>query len=933
MIERTTSPTRSRLFFPTSSKHKRRPSFTEDPDKYRDYLKEKESECARTLLWKLSGNYISNNKETVIRSIFHHAEFTLGTTQSFTPQTIYNAISYSIRDRLIEQHNDVLNYFISNKVKQAYFVSIEFLLGRFLRNALLNLNLEDLYRQAALEFGFNLDDLFDEELEVGIGRGGLGRLAACFLDSCATCEYPVSGYGLCYTYGMFKQTINDEGEQVEIPDYWLANENPWMIKRDDIHYLVGFYGTVKNGKDWEPGLTTFAVANDFLIPGYSTKNTLMLRLWSSHPTSYLDEEKFRNSDYDEMIKLSQKCEKITTVLYPNVNIEEGKEMKLMQEYFLSCATIQDILHKHKNYYQKPIHELPNYAAIQLNDTHPVLMTIELLRILIDIEHMNFDNALEITRKIFSFTCHTLLSNSIEKWPVPLFQKVLPRHLHLIYELNQKFLDEYRSTIEMSDTIVAELSIIEESTIKQIRMSNIAVIICNKVNAISKIHKSLMLNGVYETFSMIYPDKFKHITNGVSIRRWLNHCNQPLSNLISNTIGSDEWITNPTLLTQLNDLVNDDFIDKYWQCKLLCKKNLSYYIENTCGIHLEPKIQLFDVQAKPINEYKRQSLLIFYIIHKYFTILDSLNTSENNFDYFCPRAFIIAGKADISNKNAKSMIKLISNVSRIINSDTRIKDLMKVVFIPNYNVSVAELVIPGSDTNEQISLIGTEPFGTSNMKFAFNGSLIIGTRDGSNNEITNCIGEKNSFYFGTLPEFLDVIRESTKEMKIDPYLKRVFDSIKSGYFGDPTNYEEILKSIEENDFHWINYEFSDYIECQNRVDELYTNNRNVWAKMCIESISRMGTFSSDRAINEYAKNIWKIKKCQLPNEVETPKFSPQIDWHCKSIFPAWDDDVHPNKARRNSLGQIRPIDINLNSNSVIHNSSDDGDEDDYIQIDF
>ncbi|OHT07542.1 glycogen/starch/alpha-glucan phosphorylases family protein [Tritrichomonas foetus] len=823
------------------------------------------------LLWKLMADYIPAEKGSVQTSIVNHIEYTIARSRfNFDTFSAYLACSYSVRDRLIELFNDTMEYFISSKAKQVYYMSIEFLMGRFLRNALMNLELEDLYRDSLQDLDIPIDQLFEEEYDPGLGNGGLGRLAACFMDSLATLNLPAWGYGLMYNYGMFKQTIGEDGSQIEIPDYWLNYGDPWRVKKDTVFYNVGFYGTSENGQ-WKPSMTIMAVANDFLIPGYATDNTLALRLWSSKPTSELDEDKFRGGDYYDAITLKQRCENLTSVLYPNDNTPEGKEMRLMQEYFMSSASLQDIIHRLKTQQKLNIHELPNMAAIQLNDTHPAIMVAELMRILLDDECLSFDDAFSITTRVFSYTCHTLMPEALEKWPVPLFEKLLPRHIQIIYQINQSFLDSVRYQFNASGEVMSHISIIEESEPKQVRMANLAVVGSHHVNGVAAIHSDLMKKYVFTDFAALWPEKFCNKTNGVTVRRWLHHCNPGLSGLINEAVGAEDWALHTEKLTAVMDKINDsNFFLKWLSVKQSNKTVLANYIYDQLGIKLNPELQLFDIQVKRIHEYKRQTLNIFNVIHRYLTILEASETEQAE---MTPRAIIFGGKAAPGYYAAKKLIKLINNVARVVNNDTSVGDLLKVVFVPNYNVTIAEMIIPAADINEQISTAGTEASGTSNMKFAFNSSLIIGTWDGANIEIGDAIGNENVFFFGAKADQVDELKATSHNRPINPQLKRVFQCIRAGLFGDPSEYECLIYPIENGDNYLVNYDFPLYVEAQKKVDQAYKDH-NKWVKMCMTSTANMGRFSSDRTISEYAKEIWNIKEYPLPFNPTEGNFAPQ-----------------------------------------------------------
>lgn len=817
------------------------------------------------LLWKLMGNYIPAEKNSVQLSFVNHLEYTIARSRfNYDAFSAYLATSYSIRDRLIELFNDTQEFFVSSKAKQVYYVSAEFLVGRFLRNALLNLELEDLYRESLAELDVSLDDIYNEEYDPGLGNGGLGRLAACFMDSLATLNLPGWGYGLMYSFGMFKQKIGPDGSQMEIPDYWLNFGDPWRIQKPTITHQVSFYGKTENGV-WKPSLTINAVANDFLIPGFSTDNTLALRLWSSKPTIELDEEKFRGGDYFDAITMKQRCENLTSVLYPNDNTYEGKEMRLMQEYFMSSASLKDIIRRLKNNYKVPITDMPKYAAIQLNDTHPTVMAAELLRILIDEEKMSLADALKITRQVFSYTCHTLMPEALEKWDIPLFQNMLPRHMEIIYDLNQYYLDDIRAKFKPSVDVIRNISIIEESNPKRVRMANLAVICSHTVNGVAAIHSELMRLHVFKDFVGFDPSKFINKTNGVTVRRWLHHCNPSLSRLITRVCGDERWALNAEGLTALRFKVDDfNFIREWQSIKYVNKQKLADLVLKTTGIRLDAENQLFDIQVKRIHEYKRQQLNVFSIIYRYISLLEMTPQQRSR---AVPRAMIFGGKAAPGYYSAKKLIKLINNVANVVNNDQRIGNLLKVVFIPNYNVSAAEVIIPGTDVCEQISTAGTEASGTSNMKFAFNGALIIGTHDGANIEIGDAIGNENVFFFGEVAENVDSYRASQNKMMPEE-LRKAFDLIRTGIFGDRNEYECLMWPVENGD-HWlVAKDFQDYLAAQERCDEAFRN-KDEWTKMCITSTANMAKFSSDRTISEYANEVWNIKEHKLP-VVVTPE---------------------------------------------------------------
>jgi len=823
-------------------------------------IKDESAKARNGLICQLLTKYIPDVKESIQKSFVDHIESDIayhgGTVNRFQA---YQATSRSLRNRLIKLLNATQAHFISQKSKCLFFISMEYLVGRFLRNALLNMGLEDLYKISLQELGITLDEIYDEEYEACLGSGGLGRLLVCLMDALATLNYPAWGYGLMYTYGLFKQAIRSDGSQREMPDYWLNFGEPWCVRRDDIKYPVHFFGHVDGV--WKPSLTINAIANDFLIPGFGTFNTLALRLWISKATTEIDEEKFSMGNYFDASIHKQWCEMLTSVLYPNDTTPLGKEMRLMQQYFMSAATLADIIHRVTVLMNENIRSLPKYAAIQLNDTHPTLSIIELLRILIDNERMEFIEALEITRNVFSYTCHTLLPEAMEMWDISLMEKVLPRHMQIIFDLNHYHLEMIRRVhTTISNAEIREISIIEEKPPRRVKMANIAIIGSNMTNGVSVIHSELMKNNVFNHFYKLYPERFCNITNGISFRRWLLYCNPELSKLLTEIVGSTEWVNRPEMLTVLNSYKEcQKFHSRWIDAFNSNKKRLTMFIETETGIKLKPEIQMFDVQIKRIHEYKRQHMNIFSIIYRYINLL---RLSPEQRARCVPRAVIFAGKAAAAYKEAKLIIKLINNVARVINNDEKIGDLLKVVFIPNYNVSIAEIIIPGTDMCQHISTAQTEASGSANMKFALNGVLIIATKDGATIEIGDAIGEKNVFFFGATSDDVDKYR-SKSEKPIPEALKIVFDTIRLGIFGDPKEYETIINSVVDGDKYLVARDFEEYIEAQSRSDELYMNQFE-WVKRRIISTANVAQFSADNTIMKYVDGIWKINQYKIPD---------------------------------------------------------------------
>ncbi|CRL22829.1 Glycosyl transferase, family 35 [Penicillium camemberti] len=737
-------------------------------------------------------------------------------------------------------------------------------MGRTLDNAMLNVGLKDVARDGLSDLGFRVEDVINQEHDAALGNGGLGRLAACFLDSMATLNYPAWGYGLRYRYGIFKQEIVN-GYQVEIPDYWLDN-NPWEFPRHEITVDIQFYGNVKKYQDengrishsWEDGEIVQAVAYDVPIPGYGTKTTNNLRLWSSKASSgEFDFQKFNAGDYESAVADQQRAETISAVLYPNDNLERGKELRLKQQYFWCAASLFDIVRRFKKT-KRAWGEFPDQIAIQLNDTHPTLAIVELQRILIDKEGLEWDEAWSIVTKTFGYTNHTVLPEALEKWSVPLMQNLLPRHLQIIYEINLFFLQSVEKRFPNDRDILSRVSIIEESHPKMVRMAYLAIIGSHKVNGVAELHSDLLKTTLFKDFVKIYgPDRFTNVTNGITPRRWLHQANPRLSALIAEKLGSYDFLKDLTLLDKIEAFVDDKAFREEWAViKRENKLRLAKHIKATTGFDVNPNA-LFDVQVKRIHEYKRQQLNIFGVIHRYLSI-KAMSAEEKK--KVVPRVSIFGGKAAPGYWMAKTIIHLINKVADVVNKDPEIGDLLKVIFIADYNVSKAEIICPASDISEHISTAGTEGSGTSNMKFVLNGGLIIGTCDGANIEITREIGEQNIFLFGNLAEDVEDLRHRHfyGDFKLDPQLERVFDAIKDNVFGDKADFSALISSIEEHgDYYLVSDDFNSYITTHEMVDEAFQNQEE-WLVKSIASVARMGFFSMDRVTNEYADSIWNVE---------------------------------------------------------------------------
>jgi starch phosphorylase len=801
--------------------------------------------------------------EALKHSIAYKLMFVVGKDPSIANQHDWlNATLFAVRDRMVERWLRSTRAQFSQDVRQVYYLSMEFLLGRTLSNALMAMGVYDETKQALDEMGLDLEELIDEEIDPGLGNGGLGRLAACFLDSMATLALPARGYGIRYEYGMFKQNIVN-GQQAESPDNWLEYGNAWEFVRHNTRYRVRFGGRIQqegNRARWLETEEVLALAFDQIIPGFDTDATNTLRLWSARASSEINLGKFNQGDYFAAVEDKNHSENVSRVLYPDDSTYSGRELRLRQEYFLVSATVQDILHHHWQTH----HTLQNLAekiAIHLNDTHPVLSIPELMRLLIDDHKFTWESAWSIVVQVFSYTNHTLMSEALETWPVDMLGKILPRHLQLIFQINDHFLKDVKEQYPNDDALLSRVSIIDETNGRRVRMAWLAVIASHKVNGVSELHSELMVQSLFADFARLFPNRFCNKTNGVTPRRWLALANQPLSKVLDENIGQ-RWRTD---LSQLNELLAHidypTFIRDVQQAKLHNKKQLAAYVAQKLNVVLDPNA-LFDVQIKRIHEYKRQLLNVLHVITHYNRILQD---PEND---WTPRVKIFAGKAASAYYNAKQIIHLINDVAKVINNDERIKGKLKVVFIPNYGVSLAQMIIPAADLSEQISTAGTEASGTSNMKFALNGALTIGTLDGANVEMLKHVGEENIFIFGNTTEQVEALRNNgynpRQIYEQDPELNQALTQIATGAFSpeDPRRYASLFDSLVNfGDHYQLLADYRSYIDTQDKVDELYKTPIE-WTHRAVMNIANMGYFSSDRTIQEYADEIWNIKAVKL-----------------------------------------------------------------------
>ena len=801
--------------------------------------------------------------EALKHSIAYKLMFVVGKDPSIATQHDWlNATLFAVRDRIVERWLRSTRAQFSQDVRQVYYLSMEFLLGRTLSNALMAIGVYDEIKQALDEMGLNLEELIDEEIDPGLGNGGLGRLAACFLDSMATLALPARGYGIRYEYGMFKQNIVN-GQQAESPDNWLEYGNAWEFVRHNTRYRVRFGGRIQqegNRTRWLETEEVLALAFDQIIPGFDTDATNTLRLWSARASNEINLGKFNQGDYFAAVEDKNHSENVSRVLYPDDSTYSGRELRLRQEYFLVSATVQDILHRHWQTH----HTLENLAekiAIHLNDTHPVLSIPELMRLLIDDHKFEWEAAWVIVVQVFSYTNHTLMSEALETWPVDMLGKILPRHLQLIFQINDHFLKDVKEQYPDDDALLSRVSVIDETNGRRVRMAWLAVIASHKVNGVSELHSELMVQSLFADFARLFPNRFCNKTNGVTPRRWLALANQPLSKVLDENIGQ-RWRTD---LSQLNELLPHidypTFIRDIQQAKLHNKKQLALYVAQKLNVVLDPNA-LFDVQIKRIHEYKRQLLNVLHVITHYNRILQ-----EPEKDW-TPRVKIFAGKAASAYYNAKQIIHLINDVAKVINNDERIKGKLKVIFIPNYGVSLAQMIIPAADLSEQISTAGTEASGTSNMKFALNGALTIGTLDGANVEMLDHVGEENIFIFGNTTEQVEALRNNgynpRQIYEQDPELNQALTQIATGAFSpeDPRRYASLFDSLVNfGDHYQLLADYRSYIDTQDKVDELYKT-PNEWTHRAVMNIANMGYFSSDRTIQEYADEIWNIKAVKL-----------------------------------------------------------------------
>ncbi|WP_291012486.1 glycogen/starch/alpha-glucan phosphorylase [Hydrogenophaga sp.] len=800
----------------------------------------------------------TNTVVALRRSIANRLVYMVGKdVQSATQRDWLFAIFHAARDRVMDRWRETRQATHTQDLKRVYYLSMEFLPGRMLSNALMAVGIHDETRAACAQLGADFDQLLDLEADPGLGNGGLGRLAACFLDSMATLGLPNMGYGIRFDYGMFAQRIVN-GQQVEEPDGWLEAGNPWEIMRPEFSYSVCFGGrldTGNGGVQWIEAEEVIAVAYDYAVPGYELGSVSTLRLWSARASHAINLDAFNKGDYIRAMEAKNASENVSRVLYPDDSTEHGRELRLRQEYFFVSASLQDLLRRFLRDHGS-LDQLPDKVAIHINDTHPALAVPELMRLLIDVHRLTWDKAWSLCTRIFSYTNHTLMQEALETWSVDLFGQVLPRHLRIIFDLNARFLAELHVRFPNDNDLLRRISLIDENGPRRIRMAYLSVLASHRVNGVSALHSRLMVSTIFADFAQVFPDRFCNKTNGITPRRWLAQANPPLSELIDSRIGTT-WRRNLDELGALRELAAEPAFNNAFQlAKAQNKRRLAERIARETGVVLNPE-SLFDVQVKRMHEYKRQLLNLLHVITRYHQIL------ANPHDNWMPRSVIFAGKAASAYYMAKKVIRLINDVAHVVNADPRVGDKLKVVFVPNYRVSLAEIIIPAADLSEQISTAGTEASGTGNMKFALNGALTIGTWDGANIEIAEQVGVDNMFVFGLRTEQVAAVRAAgyrPRQHYEESYdLRLAIDRIADGAFSpaEPHRYHDLVGALLDSDHYLLLADYADYVATQHQVDALYRRPIE-WTRQAILNVAGMGFFSSDRTIREYADDIWNVK---------------------------------------------------------------------------
>jgi starch phosphorylase len=807
---------------------------------------------------------LAMDEKTIDEDFLRYYNRTLGRDkQHCTDHYLYEALAYTVRDRLMERWKNTRFAYEEGNARRTCYLSLEFLMGRALGNAMLNLGITDEVASVLYNYGIELEEVADAEHDAGLGNGGLGRLAACFLDSCATLQLPVLGYGLRYEYGMFRQELIN-GYQLEEPDHWLRDGNPWELERPEYTQRIHFGGRTEvfndeNGERrvrWVATHDVLAVPYDIPIPGYGNDTVNSLRLWKATSTDEFDLDDFNAGDYAQAVESKNDAEHITMVLYPNDASENGKELRLRQQYLLASASLKDVLRRWVRLNGRNFDTLSDKHCFQLNDTHPSIAVAELMRLLVDEHRIDWNTAWGMVNSAMAYTNHTLLPEALEKWPVYMFDNMLPRLLEIIYEINARFLAEVSRRWPGDTDRLRRMSIIEEGDTPMVRMAYLAIVGSFSVNGVAELHSRLLKEGLFRDFYEMWPDKFNNKTNGVTQRRWLSMCNPGLKKLITEQIIGDSWTTNLDQLRTLAPCAEDaDFRQRWHDIKMDNKQRLATLIESECGVKVSCNA-LFDVQVKRIHEYKRQLLNALHVIHLYNRIKHGDTENWTN------RCVLIGGKAAPGYAIAKLIIKLISNVARVINDDPAVGDMLKVVFFPNYRVSAMEIICPGADLSEQISTAGKEASGTGNMKFMMNGAVTIGTFDGANIEILEEVGDDNFFLFGLTAEQVDETRKDYRPWEIiaaDEDLHAVMKLLQSGHFSrfEINLFEPLIRSINSAQDPWLTAaDFRSYVDAQERVAEAYRD-RERWTRMSILNTANSGKFSTDRTMLDYNKEIWQL----------------------------------------------------------------------------
>ncbi|XP_042512696.1 alpha-glucan phosphorylase, H isozyme-like isoform X2 [Macadamia integrifolia] len=819
---------------------------------------------------------LAGEPSDIAANINYHAQYSPHFSLfKFDPEQAYHATAESVRDRLIHQWNETYFHFHKVDPKQTYYLSMEFLQGRALTNAIGNLDIQDAYADALIKLGHELENISEQEKDAALGNGGLGRLASCFLDSMATLNFPAWGYGLRYRYGLFKQRITREGQE-EIAEDWLEKFSPWEVVRHDIIYPIRFFGHVEvspsGSRKWVGGEVLQALACDVPIPGYKTKNTISLRLWEAKAgAGDFNLFQFNDGQYESAAQLHSSAQQICAVLYPGDATENGKLLRLKQQFFLCSASLQDIIFRFKERRDAngswQWSEFPSKVAVQLNDTHPTLAIPELMRLLMDDEELGWDEAWDITTRTIAYTNHTVLPEALEKWSQPVMWKLIPRHMEIIEEIDKQFVAMIRSTRPDLESKLDSMRVLDNNPQKPVvRMANLCVLSSHTVNGVAELHSEILKSELFVDYVSMWPAKFQNKTNGITPRRWLRFCSPELSSIITKWLKTDKWVTNLDLLLKLRQFADNEELHAEWAAaKMANKQRLAQYVLQVTGLSIDPS-SLFDIQVKRIHEYKRQLLNILGAIYRY-KKLKEMSPEERK--KTTPRTIMIGGKAFATYTNAKRIVKLVNDVGDVVNTDPEVNDYLKVVFVPNYNVTVAEMLIPGSELSQHISTAGMEASGTSNMKFSLNGCLIIGTLDGANVEIREEIGEENFFLFGAKADEVPRLRKERENglFKPDSRFEEAKQFIRTGAFGS-YDYNPLLDSLEGNsgygrgDYFLVGHDFPSYMEAQAKVDEAYKDKKK-WIRMSILSTAGSGKFSSDRTIVQYAKEIWKIEECPVP----------------------------------------------------------------------